>query len=223
MNYKPIIRKLNYWKNYVGSGDEYRKEHDLDCILTGGNLYADTIFSLWLPLRYVLNYFNCTKWVEWKEFEYDVLSKQKMTLKNHNNFIDDLSANIEEFLPEHEITTRLLELFELGQKRCNVMLLPCRQWNTIRGCRPYFDYLPHFLYDLLDTNDLKLKEEIVNWIKVENLSVFFKGGIIEKESILDLAGTGSVYSHSPSRISLLFLIQNYISILKERENTMLVA
>lgn len=30
--------------------DEYRRWHDRDCALTGGNLYADTMFILWRPL-----------------------------------------------------------------------------------------------------------------------------------------------------------------------------
>ena len=58
MKYESIIKKINYWKSYDGTGDEYRKTHDLDCIQTKGNLAADTIFSLWLPLRYTLNYFE---------------------------------------------------------------------------------------------------------------------------------------------------------------------
>ena len=66
MDYEPIINQLSYWINYKGSGDEYRKNNDRDCILTEGNLYADTIFSLWLPLRYTLNYFDCDKWIKWK-------------------------------------------------------------------------------------------------------------------------------------------------------------
>ena len=30
MNYEPIITKINYWKNYDGTGDAYRKTHDLE-------------------------------------------------------------------------------------------------------------------------------------------------------------------------------------------------
>ena len=51
-----IKTHIQYWIDYKGDGDEYRRTHDLDCILTDGNLFADTLFSLWLPLRYVLNY-----------------------------------------------------------------------------------------------------------------------------------------------------------------------
>lgn len=64
--YEPIMRKVNAWifyeKNkptgqYIGNErvhDEFRKKYDLDCALTSGSLYADTIFSLWRPLRFAL-------------------------------------------------------------------------------------------------------------------------------------------------------------------------
>ena len=52
MDYTPIIEKIRYWRDDDGVGDEFRRTHDLDCILTGGNLFADLIFSPWLPLRY---------------------------------------------------------------------------------------------------------------------------------------------------------------------------
>lgn len=221
MNYQPILDKLSYWKSYNGNSDEYRKTHDLDCILTGGNLYADTIISLWLPLRYTLNYFENPKWTYWKDFEANFLRTNKLTLKNHNGFIEDLERNIQVFLPEHELTYKLIKLFELGQKRCNVMLLLNRRWNSIRGGHPYFDYLPHYLYDLLDTKDLLYRNRIVNWIEDEHLTMFFEKGIIDKEHIVDLAGTGCVYSHSPRKIVLSVLLQNYITMLEEREYYML--
>lgn len=220
MNYGPILEKLDYWKNYNGSGDEYRSKNDHDCILTGGNLMADTIFSLWLPLRYVLNYFNTPKWIAWKEYEANTLKKKGTKLKNCKAFVEDFKRNIELFLPEDDMTCILLQLFKLGQRRCNVMLLPFREWNSKRGGKPYFDYLPHFLYDLLDDKDLSYKDKIVDWIQGEHLTMFFKDGVIDREHIFDLAGTGCVYSHSPEKISLSFLLRNYVRLLEERERIM---
>lgn len=220
MNYEPILNKIKYWKNYKGTGETYRKTHDMDCILTGGNLFADTIFSLWLPLRYTLNYFDSAKWIEWKNHETDVLKKSGVTLKYCDDFLNDFENNIELFLPEHELTTNLIKLFELGQKRCNIMILPYRKWNTQRGSLPYYDYLPHFLYDILNTNDSKENEIICNWIKREQLTLFFNNEIIDKKQIKDLAGTGHVTKHAPKNIVILLLIQNYIEILQQREARM---
>lgn len=63
---KTIEKHIQYWINYKGSGDEYRKERDLDCKHTGGNLNADTMISLWLPLRYALNSCNTKRWKRYK-------------------------------------------------------------------------------------------------------------------------------------------------------------
>lgn len=218
MDYTPIIKKIEYWKNYKGKGDEYRKTHDLDCILTGGNLYADTIFSLWLPLRYTLNYFEHYKWTYWKEYEADVLFKKNMKLKDCDEFLLDLKNNISVYLPNHEITENLIKLFDIGQRRCNVMILPERNMNTERGKRPYFDYLPHYLYDLLSDENSEKNRLLKNWIEEENLYMFFNGGVIEKENIIDLANTGAINNHLPKNISLSSLLNNYIMILQQREH-----
>ncbi len=63
---RAIKRKINSWicyekarpktaySVYPSAHDEFRRMNDLDCILTNGDLCADTIFSLWLPLRFAL-------------------------------------------------------------------------------------------------------------------------------------------------------------------------
>ena len=144
---------MKYWRDYNGTGDEYRKSHDLDCILTGGNLNADTIVSLWLPLRFTLNRFETEKWQQWKIFEQEQLKPKRMGLKSSQEFLNDMILHIEEFLDlESELTKQLSRLFEIGCEHCNVMILPegCRSWNTKRGRAPYWDYLPAFLYHLFE-------------------------------------------------------------------------
>lgn len=212
MNYEPILSQLDYWTNDPGSGDEYRKTHDRDCILTGGDLRADTIISLWLPLRYTLNHFDVQRWQDWKEKAY-----KKFNLKTYLPFVEDLKANIEVFLPEDEVTAALIELFEIGKTHCNVMLLPYRWWNSVRGYAPYWDYLPHFLHDLLNTEDALFQNAVTSWIEMQHLTMFFEDGIIDKEHIIDLAGTGNVRSHKPEKINCPTLLRNYIKILKKRD------
>lgn len=214
MDYTPIIEKIGYWREDNGVGNEFRRTHDLDCVLTGGNLFADTIFSLWLPLRFTLNCFESSKWRNWKEWEYDSLRKQKLTLKSQKPFMLDLEGDIKHFLPECELTESLCRLFELGQKRCNVMILPNRSWNRRRGGAPYWDYLPHYLYDVL-TEDAT--SAVVEWIRREKLAILFKDEIIQKEYLLDLAGTGDVRKHAPKDIVVPTLINNYVNLLQLRE------
>lgn len=213
MLYAPIIQKIEYWRDYTGTGDLYRQKHDLDCILTGGNLYADTIFSLWLPLRYSLNYYDCAAWKDWKEYEF----KANQRLKDCPAFLNDLIANIEDYLPPTgQITSLLAELFYWGQKRENVMLLPYRSWNNRRGYSPYYDYMPHFIFDLMSTNSPLFLQALQNWIKEEHLTMFFIDGKLDREHVKDLAGTGAPWMHSPTKINLEELLNNYIEILKER-------
>lgn len=124
--YKPITQKIQSWIDYNRNKpkgnyaahkqehDEYRKNNDLDCILTDGNLYADTIFSLWLPLRFVLVRINDYKVLN----QYgDINNKDKK-----GEFLRAIAGNIPQLLPlENSIVMKLIRLFDLGQKRCNVM------------------------------------------------------------------------------------------------------
>lgn len=212
---EPIIAKLIYWRDYNGTGDEYRRSHDSDCVLCGGDLNADTIFSLWLPLRYTLNHFNKPMWQYWRELEYAELRPKGIRLKDHAGFLDSIIENIDDFLPDERLTQKLSTLFDLGQQRCNVMLLPKREWNTLRGRHPYWDYFPHFLYDLFShsLNDVALHA----WIKNQRLELFFSDKIVARENLLDLAGTGSVCRHNPRDIKVEYLIENYIEILHQRK------
>lgn len=216
MDYTPIIKKICYWKNYKGKGDIYRKTHDFDCILTGGNLFADTIFSLWLPLRYTLDYYASKKWADWKKYETELLRPKHMGLKDCTEFLEDIGDNMKIFLPKHTLTKNLIDLFRIGQTRANVMILPYRNWNTARAGKPYWEYMPHFLFDLLNTNDAVFLAAVTKWVEKERLTVFFEEGIIDKEHIKDLAGTGKVWNHSPSELIVPALIENYIAVLEER-------
>lgn len=215
--YTPILQKIKYWRDYTGTGDTYRQEHDRDCILTGGNLFSDTLFSLWLPLRYTLNYYGCELWNDWKEFEDEKLRPQKLGLKDCPDFLNSLIENIDAYLPPTRLTTLLSELFQLGQQRCNVMILPYRSWNSRRGCNPYWEYLPHFLYDLMNTDSAPFLQAISAWLKTEHLEMFFNNGNLDKNNLKDLAGTGAVWRHKPSEINLEHLLHSYIDILKERQ------
>lgn len=159
-------------------------------------------------------FFDVPRWGEWKEFEASDLRSRRLGLKDYEPFLLELERDIESFLPEHEITDKLIRLFELGQKRCNVILLLHRSWNSKRGCAPYYDYMPHFLFDLLSKEDT---EVITEWIRREHLSIFFKDGIIQKEYLLDLAGTGKVRYHLPKDIKLPVLLDHYIHLLELRE------
>ena len=103
------------------------------------------------------------------------------------------------------------------------MILPYRAWNSRRGGAPYWDYMPHFLYDLLQTDSPLFLEAMSAWIRSEHLEMFFMDERVEKEFLKDLAGTGTVWRHAPKNIDLEKLLTNYIVILKERKKRLSAA
>lgn len=212
VDYSIIKMQIEYWINYTGTGDAYRKKNDLDCILTNGNLFADTLFSLWLPLRYTLNYCGCERWKMWLE-----KTPSNFKFKDSDKFMRDLLENIELYLPECEETLLLVELFKRGRSRENVIILPYRRWNNIRGGAPYYDYIQHFLFDMLNTEDEKFLAAMETWIKREHLEMLFLNENIMKENLIDLWGAGKITSHSPQKLKVMNLLKNYIAILKKRK------
>lgn len=213
-----IQKHIQYWIDYRGTGDEYRKKHDLDCILTGGNLYADTLISLWLPLRYVLCKENTEKWKSYLEYEKNVLWPKKSNLKKDDVFMKDLKDNISDFIPNEELRGKAEKLFELGRTRANVIILPYRKWNTMRGQAPYWDYMPHFLYDLLNTEDERFLNMIQYWIEDQQLTMLFSDEEkLVKDNLKDLAGTGNVCKHNIISVDVDILLDSYIDILSKRK------
>lgn len=215
MNNNAIRIKIEEWLDYIENSpkqnqDLYRQEHDLDCLLTGGNLFADTIFSLWLPLRFALVRLNGYEKLE----VYGKVGKNVPFLKNllKNHILDEL-------LPlSNPLVIHLNELFTLGRTRANVMILPLRQLNSKRGWMPYFDYMPHFLYECFEGGKFSYAFDydnptFIQWVEREHLTPFFNQ-TISKESIKDLANTGSLKKGVPQDLDSLIL--NYIDILKQR-------
>lgn len=209
--FSPIKEELCYWLD-PGTGD--RSKDDRDCILAGGDLRADTIFSLWLPLRYTLNKMSKPRWRAYLELEYAVLRPRRLRLKNCTDFLTEMIDNPEDFIDlENPLTEKLSNLMTLGMTRANVMILPHRSWNTWRGGAPFYDYIPHFLEALFMREN---HGTLVAWLKREHLEPLFYEGEIARDNIKDLANTGSPRSHSPQDINLTTLFDNYICVLRER-------
>jgi RimJ/RimL family protein N-acetyltransferase len=221
----PIVMKIQSWIDYAKNEptcpyrgneelhDKYRAENDLDCVLTDGNLCADTIFSLWMPLRQVLTSINDKAYIE----EY-----LGMPLSKNIPFLEALvkPENLEHLLPKNDKRViRLSRLFELGQTRANVMLLPFRQMNSARGRAPYYDYMPYFLVECFENGAFSKyfdhdEEKLGTWIEQEKLTPFFQDSV-QKEHIKDLALTGDVRKSRPVE-NISMMLENYIDILKQR-------
>jgi hypothetical protein len=223
--YDPIRTKLQSWMDYMKNEptcpyrgneelhDRYRAENDLDCVLTNGNLCADTIFSLWMPLRQVLTSVNDKAYIE----EY-----LGLPLGKNIPFLEALEKpeNLEHLLPENDERVVLLSrLFALGQTRANVMILPFRQMNSARGWAPYYDYMPYFLVECFENGAFSKyfdhdEEKLKKWIEQEQLTPFFQGSV-QKDHIKDLALTGDVRKNRPVE-NISMMLENYIDILEQR-------
>ncbi len=217
----PIINKIKDWKLYaknenIFDNDNFRKENDLDCKLTDGNLNADTIFSLWIPLRFVLVKINGYN----KLNEYADINKK---IPFCEKIIEIEILN--ELLPiNNELVQKLIKLFMLGIERANVMILPSRSLQA-RGGKPYFDYMPYFLRECFSDGAFSIHFKngeltLLEWIEKENLQMFFKDGILKKNNILDLSGSQCPTKGLSIDLNLNIFLDNYIGILEIRKENL---
>lgn len=221
--YRPIIEEIASWIKYkedepktdyktdAENHDKYRATHDLDCILRDGNLNADTIFSLWVPLRFAL--VRISGYAKIKEITGLDLNKNVQFLKALIQ-----NGNLQKLLPKNKTTGLLSELFYLGRQIENTMILPER-WLQSRGCKPYYDYMPYFLFECFSGGDFhkafKDDADVREWVESEKLECFFDGTICKK-NIIDLAGTGNVKNGVPDDLD--YMLKSYISMLQKRKN-----
>ena len=224
--YEPIRKKVEEWMwydenqpkcSYAANAEEhdrFRSLYDRDCMLTGGDLKADTLFSLWTPLRHTIVRLNDRETIQ----SVGDISRKYIFLRE---FIK--GDNIEKLLPETEsIVHKLSELFERGMGRENVFLLPERQLNCDRARKPYYDYVPVMLLEAFPggafSSYWNSPEAYLQWINEEHLEMFFDGGIF-REHVRDLSGSGDVHvSLAPEGVALMErMLDNYINVLKERK------
>lgn len=224
--YGPIRAKVEEWIWYddhqpkgdyfanIEEHDAFRSKYDRDCMLTGGELKADTLFSLWTPLKQTILRLN-----------------DKETIRSVGNISSKYAFlrefikgdNIEKLLPMNESAVQHLSiLFGLGMGRGNVFILPERRLNSARARKPYCDYVPVFLLEAFPGGAFadywESLEDYVQWIRREHLEMFFDGKI-SPEHIRDLSGSGDVRnSFAPDGIQAMDrMLNNYIHVLMKRE------
>lgn len=181
-----------YWiKASKGSGDEWRKENDLDCLYFNGDLRADTLISAWTPIKWVADFLNIDKG-----------KKFYKRLKNANNPCSDLELLAEEtdlYLPANHPMVKMLERFlVLAEQRCNYILLPDRKMNcdryhmNIDGEEVWlYDSVPATLYHVFNDNTMGKYFKDINpnmWINREHLVSGFFNGVIDQKNIIPMPG-----------------------------------
>lgn len=209
--------------------NEWRKMNDLDCIWLDGDLNADTIFSLWTPLKMVLECLTDKKF--YKVDKYSL---------NPNNHLEDIMKNIDTYLPRgDQLVEELYKLASLASTRANVMRLHNRgmqkrgieekiggQYKIVES---FYEQMPRTLYECFDGGEFRNKfkhreyfkndNELIEWINSQKLKVFFVESIISKESIKPLIKRMKPYESEwlTNKEELMEMLENYNFILEERQ------
>ncbi|MCR8633210.1 hypothetical protein [Paenibacillus radicis (ex Xue et al. 2023)] len=169
----PIVNYLKYWINALGkpAGDEWRKKNDLDVVWLGGDLHADTIFSVWMPLK------MCLQCLPGNPFCHKGIRGTPVKRKAD---YDEIIKNINAYLPrKDELVEELYQFAELSSTRANMMRLQNRKMQK-RGIL-YFDQMPKTLHECFEVGEFskyfKSDDEVIDWVKTEKLEMFFDGDI----------------------------------------------
>lgn len=171
----PIINFLNYWME----PSKPRAINDLDCLYFSGDLSADTIFSVWSPLKMVLDNLNPNeKFYNPNKYGPDPYK-----------YLKKIRDNIDFYLPRNERMVKELYLFaNLAETRANYMLWPSQGPNGQRFF--YYDQMPLTLYNCFPNGDLSRyfdnKITLSEWLIREKLEMFFSSSTYSKEKIIPL-------------------------------------
>jgi len=179
-----------YWiKASEGTGDEWRQSNDLDCLYFDGDLRADTLISMWTPIKWVVDFLN-----------QDTGKKFYKRIKDASDPLSDLKLLADDrdtYMPaKHEFTLLLDRLLELAELRCNFILLPDRRMNCDRYCIRrgeeklwLYDSVPATLCHIFNPDTLgkyftDIKPE--EWVISEHLDVAFIDEIVDVNHIIPM-------------------------------------
>lgn len=172
-----IVNYLRYWSRIQPldvTYEKWRKENDLDAVWLNGDLHADTIFSVWMPLK------MCLQCLAGNRFSRKGIRR---TPYKTQEYYDDIVINIMEndnpYLPRNdELVEELYQFAELASTRANVMRLPNRKMQ-VRW--KYYDQMPKTLYECFESDTsvfskhFESDDAVKEWVKAEKLEMFFDG------------------------------------------------
>lgn len=169
--------------------DAWRRENDIDCLYLNGKLEADTLFSAWTPIKWVI---GCTN------------RGRGVRLSKTPDYMKHLVENKEYYLPQdHELVKLLKHFLELAEGRWNYILLPNREMNceryrvSINGrSENLYDEVPATLYHIfqkeslgkyfLDVSGEVDETKVKEWIRQEHLEMGFENDKLDVKNIIPL-------------------------------------
>ncbi|WGG44201.1 hypothetical protein [Rossellomorea sp. DA94] len=208
--YNKKFEELTYKERnkYLKANDEWRKKYDLDVMHLNGDLCADTIFSIWMPLKMCLQNSDAYPYSEHGEYQKPYKS---------NPYISNIIKNIDTYLP-YDKWEELYRFVRIALTKSNVMKLPERIMQE-RG-RLYYDQMPKTLYECFKEGrfsqcfkDIQVEE----WVKKQNLTMLFEG-VISRGNIKPLISRmkASEYEWIKNREEIKEMLINYCMILEMR-------
>ena len=186
-----------YWiKASEGSDSEWRKKNDLDCLYYNGDLRADTLISMWTPIKQVADLLN--------KDTGKVFFKRRTDCDDPLHDLRLLADDTDAYLPpKNKLVIKLKKILKLAELECNYFLLPDSRMNcerykiNINGKDVWlFDGVPATLAHLFDKESLGKyfldekgnvdRNKLAEWIEREKLTFGFEDGKIDKDHVKPL-------------------------------------
>ncbi len=209
--YHKPYEELNYKERseYERVYDEWRISNDLDVIHLNGDLNADTIFSVWMPLKMCLQSAPTYPYCEQGNDEKPYKGKP---------YLPNIIKNIDKYLPYNE-WKELYKFASLASTKANVMKLPDSGMQN-RG-KLYFDQMPKTLYECFEEGiyaEYFKKIEITTWVRKQNLIMFFENEEFSRQNIKPLISRmkSSEFEWLKDRAEIKEMLINFNSILEMR-------
>lgn len=195
--------KNKYHETY----NQWRKEYDLDVIHLNGDLLADIIFSIWMPLKMCLQISNT--------YPYSEHGNNEKPYKSYP-YIPNIIKNIDTYLP-YDDWEELYKFVSIALTKANVMKLPERKMqNRVK----FYDQMPKTLYECFEGGELNScfkNIQVEEWIKKQNLTMFFENNI-SRENIKPLISRmkASEFEWLKNKADVIEMLKNYNEILEVR-------
>ena len=173
------------WKN---AEVKWRKKNALACIYYDGDLKADSLVNMWNVIEGVANFLNEDKGVKF-------CGKAEDSINPYSS-LELLANEGEKYLPsDNELVKLLFRLLELAEQKCNFIMLPSEEMKKARyGVTKangeevcLYGQITAMLYHIFEKKNLgqyfESEEEIINWVKRENLEHGYDKNRINKTGV----------------------------------------